>query len=420
MRNLSILCVPVGSEGDVRPLLWLAAGLAARGHTISFLITPYYRHLVDERRWRVIEFGGREEFVTAMRDPRLWSPRRGSEFILDTVFKTLKRSREILDSEDTRYDLVIGGTLATGAFSWAEKNKVPRLMLHMQPMCLRSADDCPLFLEGWEWLCRAPRFVKRAVFALSDKIVARAVFPAVNAHRASLGLPPIRRVYEQLWNGADGVAALFPDWYAPPQREWPGNVRQFGFPLEAATNTELPAPVRAFLASGLPPIVWTHGSANIDTEKFSAVAREATRLLGARGLWVRPAAAGAPSDDTFLASGLVPFPQLMPHCRAIVHHGGIGTSARALEAGLPQLVIPRAHDQPDNARRLTRLGVAARLRYRDLNAESAARALRTLLDNPVTAANCARLREKVQSANPLPALCDWAESLANRRQTQHA
>ncbi len=417
MRPLSILFAPFGSEGDVRPVLWLAGGLAARGHRISFIITPYYKNLVESRGWRALDVGTAEAFAATLRDPRLWAPRRGSELVLDHMVEALPRYADVLTRTQTSFDLVIGTTLATGAFTWAEQNRIPRLMLHLQPLCLRSLEDCPLFLEELEWLDRAPKLARRTLFWLTDQVLARKMFPAINAHRARLGLPPLRRIDDDLWHGADGVAALFPDWFAAPQPDWPRHLRQFGFPREAASESPPPLPpeLESFLAAGPPPILWTHGSANLDTQKFAAIAREATANLGARGVLVGPATEEVPATDNFLPVRPWPFAQIFSRCGAVVHHGGIGTSAQALAAGVPQLIVPRAHDQPDNARRLERLGVGARLRYDKLTAPAAVQKLRALLSSPTTRAACAQWREKILVPNFLPALCDWAEEMAARK-----
>src|SRR6185295_8567691 len=82
------------------------------------------------------------------------------------------------------------------------------------------------------------------------------------------------------------------------------------------------------------------------------------------------------------------FSRLLPKAAAIVHHGGIGTIAQALRAGVPQLVTPMNFDQPDNARRVERLGVADRLRMRDYQPAVAARKLSALIASPQIAAQC--------------------------------
>src|SRR4051812_22774181 len=77
-RAMSILLAPFGTEGDVRPLVWLAEGLAARGHRITFHVTPFCRHLVDARAWRVIDQGRADVFARAMADPAMWKPMTAS------------------------------------------------------------------------------------------------------------------------------------------------------------------------------------------------------------------------------------------------------------------------------------------------------------------------------------------------------
>lgn len=413
-RPLSILLAPFGSEGDVRPALWLAGGLAARGHRITFIITPYYRRLIAPHGWTALALGTAEDFSRAMRDPRLWQPRAGSEFILGQMVASLPRYAEVLDRTAGDFDLVVGTTLGTGALTWAEQRRIPRLLLHLQPMCLRSVGDCPVFLEGLEWLRSAPGFVQNALFNLSDFLLARKLLSSINAYRATCRLPPLRKIYPELWNGADGVAALFPEWYAPAQPDWPRNVRQFGFPYDPAPASPPPLPpeLENFLTAGEPPILWTHGSANLDTEKFAAVATAVTDKLGLRGLLVGPAFMETKSSGNFLTCAHAPFERIFSRCRAVVHHGGIGTSVQALAAGVPQLVVPRAHDQPDNAARLTRLGVAARIRYEKFSTDGATEKLRDLLTRPSAAAACARFQRKIRDEQPLLALCDWAETLA--------
>ncbi len=124
-RALSILFAPFGSEGDVRPVLWLAGGLAARGHRITFIITPYYKHLVESRGWRAVDIGTADDFAAGMRDPRLWQPRAGSEFVLEMMLASLPRYAEILDGLDGSFDLVVGTTLGAGGIHLGGKTRHP-------------------------------------------------------------------------------------------------------------------------------------------------------------------------------------------------------------------------------------------------------------------------------------------------------
>ncbi len=87
----------------------------------------------------------------------------------------------------------------------------------------------------------------------------------------------------------------------------------------------------------------------------------------------------------------VPFSQVLPRCKALVHHGGIGTVAQGLAAGVPQLVMAMSHDQPDNGYRLTRLGVGAYVYPKAFTAGRVADALARLTSSPEVASGVSRV-----------------------------
>ncbi len=90
------------------------------------------------------------------------------------------------------------------------------------------------------------------------------------------------------------------------------------------------------------------------------------------------------------AFNYVPFSKVLPRAAALVHHGGIGTTAQALAAGVPQLVVPFAHDQPDNAARVRRLGVGDFLLPRRYRVGVVLQSLRRLLASSTVRENCRR------------------------------
>jgi UDP:flavonoid glycosyltransferase YjiC (YdhE family) len=107
-----------------------------------------------------------------------------------------------------------------------------------------------------------------------------------------------------------------------------------------------------------------------------------------------------------------PFSQLLPRCAAVVHHGGIGSSAQSLASGIPQLVTPFAHDQPDNADRLRRLGVAAVIPCGRYKPSRIAPALQTLVDSPIVSQACRAVQSRFAGIDPLEKTCDVIEQLA--------
>ena len=111
-------------------------------------------------------------------------------------------------------------------------------------------------------------------------------------------------------------------------------------------------------AAGEPPIVFTPGSAMYHGQDFFRASVEACKQLNRRGILLTRHAEQIPADlpATIRHFSYAPFSLLLPRAAALVHHGGIGTSAQAMAAGCRQLITPFAHDQFDNADRLRRLG----------------------------------------------------------------
>ena len=334
---LRILFVPFGSEGDVNPLLWLASGMVARGHESSFLITPHYAPLVEERGYRWIPVGTNDDFLRFARDPRVWSRIQGPRMVLKGMLATLPAYRDAMATASRNFDLVVLSSLALGAASMAEAADRPRLTLHMQPALLRSIYECPVFMEELAWLRGAPRSIKRLFFALVDMLFWEPARKRLNRFRREEALPEIRNFFNDALHGAEGVAALFPRWFAPPQPDWPSRVRQFGFPV-AHDPRPLSESLERFLSSGEPPVVWTHGSANFDIRHFQMRALEVSRKLNLRCLLISldpPASLGHTAFHVAHAR----FEDVFPRCRAVVHHGGIGTMAKCIAAAVPQLII---------------------------------------------------------------------------------
>jgi UDP:flavonoid glycosyltransferase YjiC (YdhE family) len=140
-------------------------------------------------------------------------------------------------------------------------------------------------------------------------------------------------------------------------------------------------------------------------------------VLKRRGLLLTRHAQHVPAS---LPEGVVhvpsaPFSELLPRCAAIVHHGGIGTMAQGFAAGIPQLVMPMSHDQPDNAARACGLGVAEELPPKRFRGNLVAEALRRLLDSPEVARNCDAVAARLRDARPIERTCELIESLARPR-----
>jgi rhamnosyltransferase subunit B len=207
------------------------------------------------------------------------------------------------------------------------------------------------------------------------------VAPELNRFRRRLGLGGVKRLF-RWWLSPELVIGLFPEWYARPQADWPGQIRLAGFGRSDGVKGELQEEVRAFCAAGAPPIAFTLGTGMAHAAEFFRKAATACERLGARGILLSKFGRVIPKR---LPAGVrhcafAPFRQLLRHCAAVVHHGGVGTTAAALEAGCPQLVLPLAWDQPDNAARVVKMGVGLTLGLRQRSSGHLTEALGRLLE----------------------------------------
>jgi rhamnosyltransferase subunit B len=187
----------------------------------------------------------------------------------------------------------------------------------------------------------------------------------------------------------------------------------FTFYDDSLGAPELPPELAHFLTAGAPPIVFTLGSAAVMTPgRFYEESIAAAKLLNRRAVLL--IGQNAPPEgltDAIIAVNYVPYSQLFPHACAIVHQGGIGTTAQALRSGRPTLVMPYCHDQPDNAARVERLGTSRTLSRHNYKAKQIAKALRELLTNPRYAETAAPIGHRLQSENGVNVACDAIEKL---------
>ena len=209
---------------------------------------------------------------------------------------------------------------------------------------------------------------------------------------------------------------IFPDWYGPPQPDWPRQTRLTGFILYDDEQTpDIDPEIEVFLAAGEPPIVFTPGTGNRQAPGFFEAAVKAVDLLGMRALLLTGYVEQLPADlpATVRHASYLPFSSVLPRSAAVVHHGGVGTCAQGLAAGIPQLTMPMGFDQPDNATRLRRLGVGTWLTPRKFTPSRLAKALETLLESPETAAACQKYRRMVRESDALHETCKLLEHLGS-------
>ena len=381
---MRILLVATGTAGDILPFVGWGRVLQQRGHEVVFLGSANARSPAEREGFAFVDL---ECAGFAAGEPS-WPT--------TTLQQLRKAMREGAGLTRRVYEKIaqwhLPGATAVAAQGWLsgariaqEHLGVPLASVHLQPLMFGKLHEPGRLPEPLGYWCR--RLRQRLVWKLLDYGVGR----EVRAFRRSLGLPAMRETMWDWWRSPQLVLGMFPNWFACPRADWPPQTRLVGFPqfdqLEAGHDFQ---ELEEFLAAGSPPLVFSSPTLVKDDADYFATSAEIARRLGRRAIllsWQRPTMAAAlPSGVRHF--GFVPLGRLLPRAAALVHHGGMGSLSQALAAGIPQLVVPRFLDQPDNARHLERLGVSCTLRPRQYRAELAADRLAALLESATVRDRC--------------------------------
>lgn len=413
------LITALGSYGDVHPMVGLGSALAARGHSVKVFTNPYFEDVVKGAGLELVALSTREEYVRLSQHPDLWHPIRGPKLVLgrasgemlEPLYEKLMEHYRPGETVFCAHAMDIASRIA------AEKLGAPVASVLFAPGVIWSLHDSPR-LKGALLGPRVPRWLKRLQFWMSDRLFVMPLLgPHINGLRKKLGQPPVNRIFSDWLFKTDLMLGMFPDWFGPPQPDWPVNSRTVGFPLWDAHDTDpLEASVQEFLAAGSPPIAFSPGSANREAHQFFAAAVDACERMSRRGILLTKYDHQLPAKlpESVRHFGFVPMSKLLPHTAALVHHGGIGSCGQGLAAGVPHIVRPMSYDQFDNSRRLERLGVGKEISVQKFTGQSVAETLASLLNSPIVAEKCKALAARCNGPAALTAACEALEELAEK------
>ena len=411
----SIVIVAFGSLGDLHPAIALAKGLNARGHHAAIASSEPYRQKITALGLTFHAVRPDLSLSETKLVQRVMDGKRGSEYLMrELVFPAVGDMYADLERLAPKTDLLVAGELACAVPIIGAKLGTPWAYFSLAPLTFLSAYDPPVLpgpsvLHAVQSLgVRANRFV----YFLA-KMVSYSWWRPVRALRRDLGLPEGE---PPLFSGKFSPRlnlALFSPLLQPPPPDWPVATVQTGFLFhdENETQARLPDEVRRFLEAGPPPIVFTLGSAAVHLAgEFYVESAHAARMLGCRALLLLGKNPPPPQlPASVLAWDYLPYAHIFPHAAAVVHQGGVGTTAQTLRAGRPMLIVPFAHDQFDNAARITRLGVGRTLAREKYSADSAARELGALLTNPRIAERAADVGAQIRAERGVETACDAIE-----------
>jgi rhamnosyltransferase subunit B len=408
----TILLCTIGSAGDVNPFIGIGQQLKKYGFRVVLITSQYFETQARSVGLEFFGLGSAEDYQAIIQDPDLWSPDKGFKvFAEKVVFPIMEPAYEIIASFDPSKTILVAQGQFFAAHIAHEKLGFPFITIHLQPAAFRSVYEFPLSPIS------LPPFVIRGLFSLIDALVLDKLFaPNINRFRQRLNLPAIKKIFGGWMHSPQKNLGLFPDWFAQPQPDWPPQTQLTSFVYydKQNGNEELPEELETFLSTGSAPIIFTAGTAMKHADQFFLDCIEACQLLRQRGILLTQHPEQLPAE---LPQGIqhfayLPFSEVLPRALALVHHGGIGTTAQAIAAGIPQVIRPMAHDQPDTAARVEKLGIGVALNPKKFNAASLAEKLKTLITSQAVLERCKSYADKIHPDRSLSDTCAIIENFS--------
>ncbi|MGH9588778.1 MAG: glycosyltransferase, partial [Terracidiphilus sp.] len=349
--------------------------------------------------------------------------KRGTETGLrEFLFPSLRDTYDdLLDAANrpARADLMLLGELNYAGPIVAEVTGIPWASYVLAPFSFFSAYDPPV-LPPYPMLAKLDSALPGMGHAIRRvaRFVTREWPRPVYALRRELGLPPGPNPIFDAKHSPWLVLALFSRVLGQEQKDWPPHALITGFCYydSNAGNSSLPHELEVFLNAGEPPVVFTLGSAAVLAAGnfYEQSAQAAIRMRKRAVLLIgddernRPAAA---LPGSICVTRYAPFTSLFPRAAMVVHQGGVGTVAQCLRAGRPMVIMPYSHDQPDNARRMKRLGVARVIPRGEYTPQRVAGVVSAMLADPTYAEPARRAAEQTNSEHGVNSACDALEKL---------
>jgi UDP:flavonoid glycosyltransferase YjiC (YdhE family) len=421
---MKITMIAPGSRGDVQPYVALGTGLKAVGHTVRVLTTQDFQTLVTSYGLEFVDMGGSVEPLAQQQFAGL--SEQGS--VLKILARTGRGARQLAHraavsglaaGQDS--DLLVGGLggLVVG-LALAEKLDIPFVQAYLLPFSpTREFPSILMPLPG----TRLPRWANRLSHRATQQLMWQMFRGADAKARADiLQLPPAPfwGPFASRYRQAEPILYGYSPHVVPRPEDWGDFTHVTGYWfLDPPAGWEAPAELVHFLQSGPPPIYVGFGSMfSSNPEATADLVVQALARSGQRGViyggW--GSLQQAQASETVFMAGSLPHSWLFPHMAAVVHHGGVGTTAAALRAGVPSIVAPFFGDQPFWGQRVAALGVGPRpILRRHLTVDNLAEAIRCTVSDTEMRTRAAELGERIQAEDGIARAVAVIEQNSGRR-----
>ncbi len=412
---MKILLVTRGSQGDVLPYLGVARELVDRGHEVTVNLPRIFEETAKSYRLNYVlqKF---DDISGLMADVAKESKSVGKvlQWTRDTIgaqfdqLIPLLQEHDILVATNTEFAATsVAGychkpVIRTAYAPFLPGNKIPPAVL---PFPKPNPIIQPRFL--WFLMNRMSNFTAKKT---------------VNRNRLQYGLSPIKNFGNDASQSAYNYM-MYSQYLGQTDPEWDRKFRwKIGgycfndtFEYDEHAYQEL---ISFIKSAGTPVLFFTLGSCSTeDRNRFCEMLlkvckRRDYRLVVGSG-WAKTGASMQADKHLYLMQHPIPHFLIFPHCDAVIHHGGSGTTHSAARAGKPQLITPLIIDQPYWAYRVSQSGLGPeRVKISKVTEQEPDRKIGDLVSNPLYKDNAAALGEQIRKEGGIANLCDYIESFS--------
>ncbi len=407
-----IIIYAMGTGGDVDPMVGVGLELKRRGHAVTFLSNDYFKPRILAAGLEFVSVGTLQQYHKG-NTPEAWERTNRTDNFEHYHAPAFEPAFEYVKSLSDQKILVLALGEENGARVAAGKFNLPFIDFILSPNIIFSAFNPPA-PTSWVIPSSIPGFIMRFLLRRNRKAKFKRFCnaPHTAAYRAvreRLQCPlAFRSKSEPLLK-----IGFFPEWFGMPAKDWPKNIKLVGFPLLNHASSSSRRELDALIEQQGAPIIFTSGTGVKDVEDLFKEGRKICEQLHVPGLFV-----GGNIGVEFLQGsslcahmGYIDFEYALPKALAIVHHGGIGTTAQAIKAGIPQLIRPLKYDQPDNADRIYKLGLGTYVMPEKFKVEQVAPIIGNMLQKAKNSKALKHYATDVNNSSAIINACDLIEQV---------
>lgn len=416
---MNIIVYGMGTHGDVNPLVGLCEKLIEKGATVTLLSNEVFKCEAESCGIDFISVTPKSLYEQTYSNPRHWTSSglnsHVAEYHVPAIIPTINEIERI--HQDTPIDAIVGFGRHYGAGIAAEKHNIQFIPIILAPVSsnkILREEFSRFVLKNNGGRSSIRTWWKYNLYILKKKLALRKYYKStfnkyINPIREKYGLEKVGKKGMNRTVKVSKNIALFPKWFTDTPSDWESNITFVGFPRFDPIDNKSRAKVDEIVDRvGLPIIAFAPGSAVVQIKEYLLQADTICAALGMHGIFV--SRYGDRVDDkrfkylTILR--YVDFEYLFRKSLIVFHHGGVGTMAQAFAAGVPQVVVPMAYDQPSNAERAKSIKVASIIKKNDFCELEAIRSVYDLLDSKETKINAKYVKSTMEINRALDKAAD--------------